>query len=169
MNAFPPTIPGSGNLQTLSVQKIDIETLNAETVNAETVNAETVNASTSVSSRLTINLSGVSNNFIAYSGTGSIIKGNDTSGQVNFDVLTTSTNQFRLIFNTPYSTPPIVILTQESIYIGETMVVGESGQIPITVNVVSTTHYFTIILPYILSINLLPGNITVNYMVIGTI
>jgi hypothetical protein len=148
MFAVPPTIQGSNDLRTLSV--------------------ETVNTSSIISNNLTINLSGSSNSFIAYSGIGSIIKGNDTTGQINFDVLTTDSNQFRFIYNTPYRTSPIVIITQCTIYIAETIVVGETAKVPITVNVVSTTHYFTIIMPYISGINLLPGNITVNYMIIGT-
>jgi hypothetical protein len=167
MNAVPPTIAGSDNLKTLSV-----ETLKTDNLNAETVNAETVNATNSVSNRLNVNLSGSINNFIAYSGTGSIIKGNDTTGQVNFVVITTDINQFRLFYNTPYSTPPIVILTQVGTYISTTVELGNSAlvYIPIQVSVTSNTDYFTITLPFgISSITLLPGNITVNYIVIGTI
>jgi hypothetical protein len=152
MFAVPPTIPGSENLRTLSVKEMDIETVNSKTINMSKIN---------------INLSNLSNNFTAYSGIGSIIKGNDTAGQINFDVLTTGINQFRLFFNTPYSVPPIVIITQVNTYVANN---NNAETLLLSVNVDTTNDYFTITLPFgTPDVILITGNITINYMVIGVI
>lgn len=149
MFSTPPTIRGTADYQTVSTSLLQTDNLVVKSLNVQNITTNNQ-----------------SNTFIAYSGVGTLV-GNDLAGLITFDANVAGTNQFRLFFTKEFTNPPIVIVTNANNYICQLETNGGSELInaPVVFNVDTTTEYFDInISPSF--VNILPGQVRINYMII---
>ena len=160
---IPPLIPGSLDLNDLTSTIIvcnDFKTNSLETISITTKSIETEK----------ISIRNDNNLYVAYSGIGSIINGNDFAGRVNFDVSTSGSDQFRIFYNVPKINIPVVIITLETPCYGKISDGNEDTPSVVPMYATSTLDYFTIsasIIPINLILN--PGNVTLSYMIIDVL
>lgn len=161
MFPVPPSILGDGNYRTLATTNFKVSEITCDKLTSTEIFSDEI-----TTNKLNYNNDTPIVNYTIYSGVGSIV-GNDTIGKVTFDVNILGPDQVRIFFNVVYDTPPIVMITQTNTYIGTITDGNVNYFAPIPFYANATTDYFTISLPNSFYVGISPGNVTINYMVIG--